>query len=95
MAYPDQEHMCFTEGRAPSELNPGPKRQATLTNMPHSTPDQAPMDDLKLLIINLSAEVNRLGEKMDARLLNIEKKMEDWDRRMTGIETVKAAGMPI
>ncbi|UYV68019.1 hypothetical protein LAZ67_5002809 [Cordylochernes scorpioides] len=54
------------------ELNPGPKRQATLTNMPHSTPDQAPMDDLKLLIINLSAEVNRLGEKMDARLLNIE-----------------------
>ncbi|UYV68474.1 hypothetical protein LAZ67_5004421 [Cordylochernes scorpioides] len=69
------------------ELNPGPKRQATLTNMPHSTPDQAPMDDLKLLIINLSAEVNRLGEKLDARLLNIEQKMEDWDRRMTGMET--------
>ncbi|UYV70267.1 hypothetical protein LAZ67_7002330 [Cordylochernes scorpioides] len=69
------------------ELNPGPKRQATLTNIPHSTPDQAPMDDLKLLIINLSAEVNRLGEKMDARLLNIEQKMEDWERRMTGIET--------
>ncbi|UYV84556.1 K02A2.6-like [Cordylochernes scorpioides] len=69
------------------ELNPGPKRQATLTNMPHSTPDQAPMDDLKLLIINLSAEVNRLGDKMDARLLNIEQKMKDWERRMTGIET--------
>ncbi|UYV84552.1 hypothetical protein LAZ67_X002596 [Cordylochernes scorpioides] len=82
------------------ELNPGPKRQATLTNIPHSTPgqatltniphstsDQAPMDDLKLLIINLSAEVNRLGEKMDARLLNIEQKMKDWERRMTGIET--------
>ncbi|UYV71885.1 SETMAR [Cordylochernes scorpioides] len=59
------------------ELNPGPKRQATLTNMPHPTPDQAPMDDLKLLIINLPAEVNRLGEKMDARLPNIEQKMED------------------
>ncbi|UYV66390.1 G6PD [Cordylochernes scorpioides] len=69
------------------ELNPGPKRQATLTNMPHSTPDKAPMDDLKLLIINLSAEVNRLGKKMDTRLLNIEQKMEDWERRMTGIET--------
>ncbi|UYV78686.1 K02A2.6-like [Cordylochernes scorpioides] len=68
------------------ELNPGPKRQTTLTNLPHSTPDQAPVDDLKLLIINLSAEVKRLGEKIDARLLNIEQKMEDWDRRMTGIE---------
>ncbi|UYV84107.1 hypothetical protein LAZ67_X001199 [Cordylochernes scorpioides] len=86
------------------ELNPGPKRQATLknihhstpdqatlTNIPHSTPDQAPMDDLKLLIINLSAEVNRLGEKMDARLLNIEQKMEVWERRMTGIETSMAS----
>ncbi|UYV73318.1 K02A2.6-like [Cordylochernes scorpioides] len=73
------------------ELNPGPKRQATLTNIPHSTPDQAPMDDLKLLIINLSAEVNRLGEKMDARLLNIEQKMEVWERRMAGIETSMAS----
>ncbi|UYV72455.1 hypothetical protein LAZ67_9003217, partial [Cordylochernes scorpioides] len=73
------------------ELNPGPKRQATLTNIPHSTPEQAPMDDLKLLIINLSAEVNRLGEKMDARLLNIEQKMEVWERRMTGIETSMAS----
>ncbi|UYV76240.1 F13A1 [Cordylochernes scorpioides] len=86
------------------ELNPGPKRQATLknihhstpdqatlTNIPHLTPDQAPMDDLKLLIINLSAEVNRLGEKMDARLLNIEQKMEVWERRMTGIETSMAS----
>ncbi|UYV68232.1 hypothetical protein LAZ67_5003540 [Cordylochernes scorpioides] len=53
--------------------------------------DQAPMDDLKLLIINLSAEVNRLGEKMDARLLNIEQKMEVWERRMTGIETSMAS----
>ncbi|UYV72139.1 AAR2 [Cordylochernes scorpioides] len=69
------------------ELNPGPKRQTTLTNLPHSTPDQAPMDDLKLLIIDLSAEVKRLVEKIDARLLNIEQKMEDWDRRMTGMET--------
>ncbi|UYV67881.1 hypothetical protein LAZ67_5002375 [Cordylochernes scorpioides] len=49
------------------------------------------MDDLKLLIINLSAEVNRLGEKMDARLLNIEQKMEVWERRMTGIETSMAS----
>ncbi|UYV75535.1 hypothetical protein LAZ67_13000537 [Cordylochernes scorpioides] len=56
-----------------------PKRQATLTNMPHSTPDQAPMDDLKLLIINLSAEVNRLGEKMDAR--NLEERAEALERR--------------
>ncbi|UYV76645.1 hypothetical protein LAZ67_14001565 [Cordylochernes scorpioides] len=53
--------------------------------------DQAPMDDLKLLIINLSAEVNRLGEKMDARLLNIEQKMEVWERRMAGIETSMAS----
>ncbi|UYV78479.1 hypothetical protein LAZ67_16001664 [Cordylochernes scorpioides] len=49
------------------------------------------MDDLKILIINLSAEVNRLGEKMDARLLNIEQKMEVWERRMTGIETSMAS----
>ncbi|UYV63305.1 hypothetical protein LAZ67_2003696 [Cordylochernes scorpioides] len=73
------------------QLVEGPKRQATLTNIPHSTPDQAPMDDLKLLIINLSAEVNRLGEKMDARLLNIEQKMEVWERRMAGIETSMAS----
>ncbi|UYV85166.1 hypothetical protein LAZ67_X004794 [Cordylochernes scorpioides] len=73
------------------ELNPGPKRQTTLTNLPHSTPDQAPMDDLKLLIIDLSAEVKGLGEKIDARLLNIKQKMEDWDRRMTGMETFIAS----
>ncbi|UYV70027.1 hypothetical protein LAZ67_7001518 [Cordylochernes scorpioides] len=41
----------------------------------------------RVQVCEASRASQRLGEKMDARLLNIEQKMEDWDRRMTGIET--------
>ncbi|UYV84072.1 hypothetical protein LAZ67_X001075 [Cordylochernes scorpioides] len=73
------EHVWDIIGRRLHAL-PQPRSEDELWQM-------APMDDLKLLIINLSAEVKGLGEKLDARLLNIEQKMEDWDRRMTGMET--------
>ncbi|UYV72372.1 hypothetical protein LAZ67_9002829 [Cordylochernes scorpioides] len=42
--------------------------------------------DLKMLILNMAAEIKSLGERIDIRLTKIETRLDDWDMRFCNIE---------
>ncbi|UYV75676.1 hypothetical protein LAZ67_13000975 [Cordylochernes scorpioides] len=42
--------------------------------------------ELKTMIVHMSSEIRNLGEKIDTRLSNIEKRIIEWDQRLLGVE---------
>ncbi|UYV67800.1 hypothetical protein LAZ67_5002103 [Cordylochernes scorpioides] len=71
-----------------TEQNPGPptKRQTTLTAPVHSGERESIDGELKMLILNMAAEIKSLGERIDIRLTKIETRMDDWDMRFCNME---------
>ncbi|UYV84892.1 hypothetical protein LAZ67_X003892 [Cordylochernes scorpioides] len=67
------------------EPNPGPKKQTTLFTEPTPTVKESADTELKTMIVQMSSEIRNLGERIDTRLLNIEKRIE-WDQRLLGVE---------
>ncbi|UYV72415.1 hypothetical protein LAZ67_9003037 [Cordylochernes scorpioides] len=70
------------------EQNPGPptKRQTTLTAPVHSGERESIDGELKMLILNMAAEIKSLGERIDIRLTKIETRMDDWNMRFCTME---------
>ncbi|UYV67606.1 hypothetical protein LAZ67_5001354 [Cordylochernes scorpioides] len=70
------------------EQNPGPptKRQTTLTAPVHSGERESIDGELKMLILNMAAEIKSLGERIDIRLTKIETRMDDWNMRFCNME---------
>ncbi|UYV70819.1 hypothetical protein LAZ67_8000730 [Cordylochernes scorpioides] len=42
--------------------------------------------ELKTMIVQMSSEIRNLGERIDTRLSNIEKRIIEWDQRLLGVE---------
>ncbi|UYV67185.1 hypothetical protein LAZ67_4004274 [Cordylochernes scorpioides] len=68
------------------EPNPGPKKQTTLLTEPTPTVKESADTELKTMIVQMSSEIRNLGERIDTRLSNIEKRMIEWDQRLLGVE---------
>ncbi|UYV68420.1 TIGD4 [Cordylochernes scorpioides] len=68
------------------EPNPGPKKQTTLFTEPTPTVKESADTELKTMIVQMSSEIRNLGERIDTRLSNIEKRMIEWDQRLLGVE---------
>ncbi|UYV65225.1 hypothetical protein LAZ67_3003640 [Cordylochernes scorpioides] len=70
------------------EQNSGPptKKQTTLTGPVHSGERESIDGELKMLILNMAAEIKSLGERIDIRLTKIKTRMDDWDMRFCNIE---------
>ncbi|UYV78781.1 hypothetical protein LAZ67_16002724 [Cordylochernes scorpioides] len=68
------------------EPNPGPKKQTTLLTEPTPTGKESADTELKTMIVQMSSEIRNLGERIDTRLSNIEKRMIEWDQRLLGVE---------
>ncbi|UYV84141.1 hypothetical protein LAZ67_X001306 [Cordylochernes scorpioides] len=68
------------------EPNPGPKKQTTLFTEPTPTVKESPDTELKTMIVQMSSEIRNLGERLDTRLSNIEKRIIEWDQRLLGVE---------
>ncbi|UYV68088.1 hypothetical protein LAZ67_5003020 [Cordylochernes scorpioides] len=75
------------EFRGGIELNPGPKRQTTLTPAISQATHESADSDLKVLILNLSTEMKSMRERLDSGLAQIERRLEEWDKRAQEIET--------
>ncbi|UYV71265.1 hypothetical protein LAZ67_8002433 [Cordylochernes scorpioides] len=68
------------------EPNPGPKKQTTLLTEPTPTGKKSADTELKTMIVQMSSEIRNLGERIDTRLSNIEKRIIEWDQRLLGVE---------
>ncbi|UYV68917.1 hypothetical protein LAZ67_6001664 [Cordylochernes scorpioides] len=68
------------------EPNPGPKKQTTLLTEPTPTGKKSADSELKTMIVQMSSEIRNLGERIDTRLSNIEKRIIEWDQRLLGVE---------
>ncbi|UYV70157.1 hypothetical protein LAZ67_7002026 [Cordylochernes scorpioides] len=68
------------------EPNPGPKKQTTLFTEPTPTVKESPDTELKTMIVQMPSEIRNLGERLDTRLSNIEKRIIEWDQRLLGVE---------
>ncbi|UYV71202.1 hypothetical protein LAZ67_8002154 [Cordylochernes scorpioides] len=68
------------------ELNPGPKRQTTLTPAISPATHESADSDLKVLILNLSTEMKGMRERLDSGLVQIERRLEEWDKRAQEME---------
>ncbi|UYV74658.1 hypothetical protein LAZ67_12000433, partial [Cordylochernes scorpioides] len=71
------------------ELNPGPptKKQTTLSTVRTPETKEVMEDDLKSIVIQIHTELRTLGARLESRLHNIEQKFDEWDQRLTVIET--------
>ncbi|UYV78849.1 hypothetical protein LAZ67_16002975 [Cordylochernes scorpioides] len=71
------------------ELNPGPptKKQTTLSTVRTPETKEVMEDDLKSIVIQIHTELRILGARLETRLQNIEQKFDEWDQRLTVIET--------
>ncbi|UYV67079.1 hypothetical protein LAZ67_4003835 [Cordylochernes scorpioides] len=69
------------------ELNPGPKRQTTLTPAISPATHETADSDLKVLILNLSTEMKSMRERLDSGLAQIGRRLEEWDKRAQEMET--------
>ncbi|UYV62471.1 hypothetical protein LAZ67_2000722 [Cordylochernes scorpioides] len=71
------------------ELNPGPptKKQTTLSTVRTPETKEVMEDDLKSIVIQIHTELRTLGARLETRLQSIEQKFDEWDQRLTVIET--------
>ncbi|UYV70295.1 hypothetical protein LAZ67_7002440 [Cordylochernes scorpioides] len=71
------------------ELNPGlpTKKQTTLSTVQTTETKEVIEDDLKSIVIQIHTELRTLGARLETRLQNIEQKFDEWDQRLTVIET--------
>ncbi|UYV77846.1 K02A2.6-like [Cordylochernes scorpioides] len=63
-----------------------PEPSGTCFQEPTPTVKESADTELKTMIVQMSSEIRNLGERIDTRLSNIEKRMIEWDQRLLGVE---------
>ncbi|UYV77022.1 hypothetical protein LAZ67_14002910 [Cordylochernes scorpioides] len=64
----------------------GNRRNEARRGWQHGPGKKSADTELKTMIVQMSSEIRNLGERIDTRLSNIEKRIIEWDQRLLGVE---------